>query len=361
MYTELYKNIVRPKLFALDPEEAHDKATRLLEKISRSPLLCAMLGAVFTVRDRRLERVRMGLTFRNPVGLAAGFSKYGVGLPALEAVGFGFLEIGGVTPSPQDGSPKLRMFRCEADEALINRMGFNNPGAYGLRNTLLKNRQLRIPIGINLGKGKETPLAEAANDYCDCLETLYHNGDFFVVNVSSPNTPGLRTLQNPEVLDGILGAIAAKRAWCRGNGGGRKPILVKIAPDLEFDMLDRIIECVQKNKMDGLVIANTTTSRTGLKSKHKDETGGASGRLLFKRSLTLVSRAKSLAPKLTVIGVGGIFSGQDAWYMLHQAKADLVQVYTGLVYEGPGLVHEINKEILRRLKKASYSSIEDVR
>lgn len=360
MYTTLYKTLVWPKLSRMDAEEAHDSATDLLEKISRHPLLCAILKAFLTIHNYRLTRSVMGTNFPNPVGLAAGFSKNGIGLPALRAIGFGFLELGGVTPLPQDGNPKPRMFRLEEDQALINRMGFNNFGARKLRATILDSPPSPTPIGINLGKGKDTPLENAAEDYCHCMEMLYNHTDFFVVNVSSPNTPGLRTLQNTEVLDRILKIIWVKRKMLEQTCAYRKPILVKIAPDMNMEQLDRIVECVEQNGMEGMVIGNTTTSRDGLTGKHRNETGGASGRFLFERSMKLVERAKWQAPNLTVIGVGGIFSGKDAWEMISEAGADLVQIYTGLVFEGPGLVRAINKELLRHLNNAGYNSLEDV-
>ncbi len=350
MYTTLYEKYLWPRLKLMDPENAHDLVTDKLEKISRSRLLCLAIALLLKVEDKRLERKCMGITFPNPVGLAAGFSKYGIGLPALETLGFGFLELGGITPLPQDGKPKPRMFRLEEDRALINRMGFNNPGAHTLRNTLRNTRRIRSPIAINLGKGIDTPVERAAEDYCDGLKILYEEADFFVINVSSPNTPGLRTLQDPEALNPLLREINFTRNQIVGRANLEiKPILVKIAPDIEDDKLEPIIECVMINSMQGLVLTNTTMKREGLVSENQREVGGLSGKPLRDRALTLVNKTKELAPFLTVIGVGGIFTGEDAWNMMVQAGADLVQVYTGLVYKGPGLVRRINKELLQYL------------
>lgn len=361
MYTEIYKRWLRPTLFAMDPEDAHDRATKLLEKVSRSRLLCFALKTALRVNDKRLNRTRMGITFPNPVGLAAGFSKYGIGLSALEACGFGFLELGGVTPLPQEGNQKPRMFRLEEDSALINRMGFNNPGVSGLiENT--RASFVNIPLGINIGKGKDTPLEDAHCDYESCLERLYPYADFFVINVSSPNTPGLRTLQSPEALSRILDGVETKRLTITHvYGGVRKPILVKVAPDLDLDNLDRIIKCVFTSGMDGMVVANTTTSRKGLTSKHKDEVGGLSGPPLFERCCTLVGYVKNKAPSLTVIASGGISSAEDAWRLIKYCKADLVQIYTDLVYEGPGLVREINKGLLNEMNNLGISSLESIK
>lgn len=356
----LYKKIVRPRLFKMDPEDAHNFVMNQLERVSQSRLFCRAMSTAFTVKDKRLERTRMGITFPNPVGLAAGFSKYGTGLQALEALGFGFLEIGGVTPLPQDGNPKPRMFRLEEDFALINRMGFNNPGFLALLQTLRYGGALNVPLAINIGKGKETPLEHSEKDYCECLERLYHHADFFVLNVSSPNTPGLRTLQTPEALDRILGAVERTRLGLFFESRIKKPVLVKVAPDLDEDQLKKIVEIAVNREMDGLIVANTTMTRVGLKSKNQIETGGLSGPPLFERALKLVSLVKELAPELTVIASGGISTSADAWYMLDQAKADLVQIYTALVFEGPGVVREINRGILSRIRHSGLSSIEDV-
>lgn len=361
MYTEIYERWLRPKLFTMDPEDAHNRATEILEKVSRSRLLCFGLKTALQIKDKRLVRTRMGITFPNPVGLAAGFSKYGTGLPALKACGFGFLELGGVTPLPQDGNPQPRMFRLEEDYALINRMGLNNPGIEGLKNNLASSGALDIPIGINIGKGKDTSLERAEDDYCACLERLYTDADFFVLNISSPNTPGLRTLQNPEVLNRMLKAIMIKRMELSLRHRDRKPILVKIAPDLDLDMLDEIIRCVIQNGMNGMVVANTTTSRKGLTGKYKDEAGGLSGRLLFERCCTLVGYVKDKAPNLTVIASGGIFSAADAWRLIKYCKADLLQIYAGLVYKGPGLVREINKGLLNEMNNLGISSLENIK
>lgn len=348
MYTALYRLAVRPFLFKMDPEDAHTKALALLEKVSRSKTLSALVTRLFAVQNKRLERNVMGITFPNPVGLAAGFLKEVVGLEALEAIGFGFLELGTFTPFPQEGNPRPRMFRLPEDLAIINRMGFNNTGAIAAGKALREGGVLKIPVGVSLGKGKETPIENAANDYCFGLAKLYSHADFFVLNVSSPNTPNLRLLQKKEALNGILQPVSERRKErCEKFGQPFKPILLKIAPDVLFEELKVISECVAKNGLNGLVVANTTVTRFGLKNQNRSEPGGLSGKPLFVRSLELVDKAKNLLPDLTIIGSGGIMNREDASNLL-EAGADLIQIYTGLVYNGPGLIREINTELLRQ-------------
>lgn len=330
----------------MDPESAHYTVTgglRLFSKIWGSK---GLMKSIYTVRDPRLEREIFGLKFKNPVGLAAGFDKNGEYIEEMARFGFGFIEIGTVTPRPQPGNDKPRMFRLIPDGALINRMGFNNQGADVAAGRLknLKNRE-DILIGGNIGKNKMTPNAEAVNDYIYCFKTLYDYVDYFVVNVSSPNTPGLRDLQEKEPLKNILNTLQELNT----KRPKAKPILLKIAPDLTDSQLDDIVEIVQETHIAGVIATNTTISREGLQSEPRlvKEMGGVSGKPLTARSTEII---RYLATKsnhsFPIIGVGGIHSAEDAVEKL-EAGASLVQIYTGFIYEGPGLIGKICKGILK--------------
>jgi dihydroorotate dehydrogenase len=302
---------------------------------------------IFRLKDSRLEREVFGLKFDNPVGLAAGFDKDAKLFDELASFGFGFVEIGTVTPLPQDGNPKPRLFRLKDDNGLINRMGFNNQGIEALV-ARLRRKKSDIIIGGNIGKNKDTPNTEAANDYGICFEKLFTYVDYFAVNVSSPNTPGLRHLQEKEPLTTLLNSLQE----LNDKKDKRKPILLKIAPDLTNEQLDDIIAIVADTKIDGVIATNTTIDRSGLKTaKNKVDaigSGGLSGKPVGLRSTQLI---KYLADKsnraFPIIGVGGIHSAEDALEKL-DAGATLLQVYTGFIYEGPSLVKRINKAILKR-------------
>ncbi|MDR2272429.1 MAG: quinone-dependent dihydroorotate dehydrogenase [Sphingobacterium sp.] len=341
----MYK-LVKPIFFTMNPEMAHHKVTSGLNVFSKIWGAKQLLNAIFTVEDPRLEREVFGLKFKNPVGLAAGFDKNAEYISDMTNLGFGFIEIGTVTPKPQPGNDKPRMFRLVPDEALINRMGFNNQGA-DVAATRLKNLKDRkgLLIGGNIGKNKITPNEEAVNDYIYCFNALFDYVDYFVVNVSSPNTPGLRDLQEKEPLKNILNTLQdlnkAKPA--------PKPILLKIAPDLTDSQLDDIVEIVMETQIAGVIATNTTISREGLKSQEelKQEAGGVSGRPLTKRSTEVIRYLSEKSNKaFPIIGVGGIHSAKDAIEKL-DAGASLIQVYTGFIYEGPGLVANICKGILQ--------------
>lgn len=340
--------LIKPLLFRFDPEKVHYFVTRNLKRINRFPGGAALSRAVWDMQDARLEKEVFGLKFKNPVGLAAGFDKNAELIGEMAGLGFGFVEIGTVTPLPQPGNPKPRMFRLPADSALINRMGFNNLGvdvaaeriaAYRRR---AKKAQAGLIIGGNIGKNKVTPNEDAVSDYIKCFDRLFDVVDYFVVNVSSPNTPGLRALQEKEPLMRILNSLQQRN---KKNGVSR-PILLKISPDLTNEQLDDIVEIVQQTGIAGVIATNTTISREGLTSKFKDETGGLSGKPLAKRSTEVI---RYLADKsnhsFPVIGVGGIHSPEDAIEKL-EAGASLIQLYTGFIYEGPGLIRRINKKIL---------------
>lgn len=339
----MYKAIIKPLLFKIDPEKAHEFTFEFLKSVNKLPGVAQLLEKRYKIEDRSLEREVFGLKFKNPVGLAAGFDKNAVLYKELDKMGFGFIEIGTVTPKPQPGNEKKRLFRLPEDKALINRMGFNNEGVEAAVNRLRKNTG-KVLIGGNIGKNKNTPNEKAAYDYLICFDALFDHVDYFVVNVSSPNTPNLRALQDKEPLTRLLLRLQKRNS----EKSISKPILLKIAPDLtDLQLLD-IIEIVSDTKIAGVIATNTTISREGLKSDKKDEVGGLSGKPLKDRSTAVI---RFLAEKsnraFPIIGVGGIHSADDALEKL-KAGASLVQLYTGFVYEGPGLVKAINKAILAR-------------
>lgn len=341
----MYK-LVKPLFFQMNPEQAHNNVTAGLKVFTKIWGSNAILKSLYTVEDPRLQRTVFGLTFKNPVGLAAGFDKNADYIEQMSKLGFGFIEIGTVTPRPQPGNDKPRMFRLVDDEALINRMGFNNQGADVAAGRLkhLKDKN-GVIIGGNIGKNKVTPNEEAVNDYIYCFHSLFDYVDYFVVNVSSPNTPGLRDLQEKEPLKHILNTLQELNM----AKSSPKPILLKIAPDLTDSQLDDIVEIVQDTKIAGVIATNTTISREGLKSDPNlvNETGGVSGKPLTKRSTEVIKYLSDKSNKaFPIIGVGGIHSAADAIEKLN-AGASLVQVYTGFIYQGPGLVAEICKGILK--------------
>ena len=337
----MYTFILRPLLFLFDPEKVHHftfKMIRILTKIGFG----FVFRSLWQVNSPKLEREVFGLTFKNPVGLAAGFDKDAKLYKELDNVGFGFIEIGTVTPKPQEGNPKKRLFRLKADQAIINRMGFNNGGVQAALERLKKNKN--VLIGGNIGKNKVTPNDQALKDYIICFNTLFDEVDYFVVNVSSPNTPGLRELQDKEPLTALLNALQDENT----KQDIQKPILLKIAPDLTDEQLLDIIQIVQDTKLDGVIATNTTISRDGLQDINKEEVGGLSGKPLTDRS-TLVIRFLSEKSNraFPIIGVGGIHSAKDALEKL-DAGASLIQLYTGFVYKGPQLIKNINKAILNQ-------------
>jgi dihydroorotate dehydrogenase len=317
--------------------------------ISKIPFVTSIIKAIYVVEDKRLEREVFGLKFKNPVGLAAGFDKDAKLFNELSDFGFGFIEIGTLTPKPQDGNPKKRLFRLKSDSAIINRMGFNNGGVEAAILRLKKNKG--VLIGGNIGKNKITPNENATDDYVICFEALYDYVDYFVVNVSSPNTPNLRELQEKEPLTKLLQTLQDlndQKAVTLSLSNG-KPILLKIAPDLTNEQLEDIIEIVNETKIAGVIATNTTISRDGLTSENKEEMGGLSGKPLTKRSTEVIRFLSEKSNKsFPIIGVGGIHTAEDAIEKLN-AGASLVQLYTGFIYEGPQLITDINNKILREL------------
>ncbi|MBO6880786.1 quinone-dependent dihydroorotate dehydrogenase [Winogradskyella sp.] len=338
----MYKAIIRPILFCFDPEKVHHFTFSLIRNISKIPGVKGLFKKMYLLNDKALERELFGLQFKNPVGLAAGFDKDAKLYNELANFGFGFIEIGTLTPKPQNGNPKKRLFRLKEDSAIINRMGFNNGGVQEAVERLKKNKG--VLIGGNIGKNKVTPNENAVDDYEICFNALFDYVDYFVVNVSSPNTPNLRELQDKEPLTQLLKALQVLN-FKKANS---KPILLKIAPDLTDDQLLDIIDIVKTTKIDGVISTNTTISRKGLLSDNKTEVGGLSGKPLTQRSTEVIRFLAEKSNKaFPIIGVGGIHSAEDALEKL-EAGADLVQLYTGFVYEGPRLIKEINKAILKK-------------
>ncbi len=332
----MYKNIIRPILFKFDPEKVHHFTFSFLKNFG----FLAKLFFPRPIEDKRLEREVFGLKFKNPVGLAAGFDKDAKLYKELSDLGFGFVEIGTLTPKAQPGNDKKRLFRLIEDSGIINRMGFNNDGVDAAVERLNKNKN--ILIGGNIGKNKITPNENAADDYKICFEKLFDYVDYFVVNVSSPNTPNLRELQDKEPLTKLLCELQKLNSEKQNP----KPILLKIAPDLSDEQLLDIIDIVKETKIAGVIATNTTLSRENLVSENKKETGGLSGKPLTERSTEVISFLSEKSNKaFPIIGVGGIHSAKDAIEKLN-AGASLVQLYTGFIYEGSSLIKKINEEIL---------------
>jgi dihydroorotate dehydrogenase len=377
---DLYRAVIRPVLFSglkTDPEWMHHQTLRLLGWLDQtsdqfpSNHIQARLHQAFSLNDSRLEQTLWGLSFANPLGLAAGFDKDGVASGLWSHFGFGFAELGTVTFHAQPGNPQPRLFRLLPDQAALNRMGFNNQGAavlaehlktrWGLAtvNHLNQSRSpYPCPLGINLGKSKITPLESAAEDYLASFRLLQTLGDYFVVNVSSPNTPGLRSLQAAEQLAPILAALQQENQGC-------KPLLVKIAPDLEWDDIRAILELAKTHHLAGIIATNTTIRRDNLKTTIleatgkpiQEEAGGISGAPLRQRSTDVIRFIwKETQGKLPIIGVGGIFTAEDAWEKI-TAGASLLQVYTGWIYEGPGMVRRVMTGLLEKLQAAGLERL----
>ncbi len=343
----VYKFFVRPLFFLFDPETIHHFSFRLLAIGSYIPLLRPLLRLFYSTKYPALQKEMLGLTFPSPVGLAAGFDKDALVVDELSDLGFGFIEIGTVTPKPQPGNDKPRLFRLPKDKGIINRMGFNNKGVKAAAERLRK-RKSDVIIGGNIGKNKVTPNDEAVNDYLACFDELYDVVDYFVVNVSSPNTPNLRELQDKEPLKALLERIQERN----NTKPVRRPVLLKIAPDLTESQIDDIVEIVGEVRLDGLIATNTTISRQGLETPEEEVeaigAGGLSGKPVFDRSTEVIRYLREkLGPSYPIIGVGGIMKPGDALRKL-EAGASLIQIYTGFVYEGPGFVKRINKYLSKQ-------------
>jgi dihydroorotate dehydrogenase len=343
----VYKNLVKPLLFNLDAERAHHLVFDNLRRAARVPGTKALLRTLYNFQDSRLEREVFGLKFPNPVGLAAGFDKNAALTDELATIGFGFVEIGTVTPRPQPGNPQPRLFRLPQDEALVNRMGFNNDGAAVVAARLARRRNRQLIIGGNIGKNKDTPNERAAEDYVSCFDALAEVVDYFVVNVSSPNTPNLRQLQEKKPLIELLQQVQARNL----ARAVPRPLLLKIAPDLTDSQLDDILEIARETNLSGLVATNTTISRDNLSTEPSYVAnlgaGGLSGKPLRARATEVIRYLHRKSDGgLPIIGIGGIHSAADAKEKL-DAGASLIQLYTGFIYEGPALVSRINRSLVQ--------------
>lgn len=354
----MYRQVLKPLLFRLDAEDAHHLTIGALHLASRLPGWPSLARQLTAPGDPRLAQTLWGQDFSSPVGLAAGLDKNGVATPAFAALGFGFLEVGTVTPVQQAGNDRPRLFRLPADEALINRMGFNNAGASALH-THLSAAPSPAPVWVNIGKNKVTPNEEATSDYLKCVRALQDVADAFVVNVSSPNTPGLRALQAADDLKGLVQAVVQAVEAQRVRTLRRPPVLVKLAPDLHPADFEASVQAVLDAGAGGLIVSNTTLSRDGLTHPHAKETGGLSGKPLTQRSTELVRDAYRLTRgRIPIVGVGGIFTAEDAYDKI-RAGADLVEVYSALIYEGPGLVRRLNVGLSELLRKDGLRNVSE--
>ena len=374
----LYRQL-RPFLFAGNAEKVHERMLSSVEFISKIPGMLPLLRKVFFEENPLLHTQLFDNVIDNPIGLAAGFDKDGRIHPALFALGFGFVEIGTVTPHPQKGNPRPRLFRLPEDQAVINRMGFNNQGAWKMAERLVA-KTLKIKsadadlfevsgdypanissgmLGINIGKNKDTTLENATDDYVSALSTLHPFADYFTLNISSPNTKDLRNMQEKEALRILLDSVCARRDELDRNHSRNTPLLVKLAPDLDEDALKNSVRVMQEFSIQGVIATNTTVARPVLKSKYRTETGGLSGKPLQKRSTEMIRTLfAELGTDIPIIGVGGIFNGADAYEKI-KAGAAAVQIYTALIYEGPGLVRKVKAELADLLERDGYKSVSE--
>lgn len=360
----VYRRALRPVLFKNNAEAIHEFTLRGLNWVSRNALACDAVESFLGAPPLPVDA--LGLRFPNPIGLAAGMDKLGEAVPAWAALGFGFSELGGVTWHAQPGNPQPRVFRAIAESAIVNRMGFNNEGAVALAQQLKQwrtsNRWPRHPVGINLGKSKITPLDQAAADYANSFRTLRDLADFFVVNVSSPNTPNLRQLQDKSALDEIFAALQQANGNSKAEAREPKPILVKIAPDLSFEALDEILSLTSSRQIAGIVATNTTIARPptsdAASQRAYAEPGGLSGLPLRARSTEVIRHLyRQTKGQVPIIGVGGVFNAADAWEKI-TAGASLLQVYTGMVYEGPSLARDLVRGLRERLNELGMARLE---
>ena len=335
----VYQALVRPWLFQADPEVAHERALNLAGSLGRCRVARDAVETMFAVEDRRLRQTVFGIEFANPVGLAAGYDKNALGLELWPALGLGFVEIGSVTARAQPGTEPPRLFRQVGQRALINRMGFNNDGAEAI-SARIPPPPHRIPIGVNVGKNRDVDLARAGESYADAIRALRDRADFFVLNVSSPNTPGLRKLQDKEMLEALLAQVHEEL-----------PILLKIAPDLTFDQIDDVVALAQKHGLSGIVATNTTVDHP------TPPEGGLSGAPLRARATECIRHIRRQTKgRMPVIGVGGVFTAEDAYEKI-RAGASLVEIWTGMVYEGPAITRNINRGLLRLLARDGFDNI----
>ncbi|AZS16373.1 quinone-dependent dihydroorotate dehydrogenase [Paenibacillus lutimineralis] len=356
----LYRNLGKPIFFKLDPEAAHHLVIGGLHKVAKVPGMVPVVRGMYGVPEvPELATDLFGVHFPSPIGLAAGLDKNAEAVEGFSSIGFGFMEVGTVTPKGQPGNEQPRLFRLPPDEALINRMGFNNRGAEDMAVRLAALKSRRIPVAVNIGKNKLTPNEEAHTDYEKCITTLYPQADFFVVNISSPNTPNLRNLQHGSELASLLKAVTDEMDVQAKRYGTRKSVLVKIAPDVSDEELEFMIDTIQNSGVSGLIATNTTISRDGLAHDNAKETGGLSGKPLRARSTEVVSRAYlQTGGKLPIIGSGGIFTAEDAYEKI-RAGASLVEIYTALIYEGPEINRKLHRGLRELLRRDGFSHISE--
>jgi len=356
----VYRSLVRPILFSLPPETAHEFGLHSLSLL-RPKFINDLVARRYSTPPNPITR--FGLSFRNPVGLAAGFDKNGIALQPLAALGFGFIEAGTVTYHAQPGNPRPRLFRLSEDQALINRAGFNNEGAAAFAQRVDRNRPDCV-LGVSIGKSKITPLENATEDYLASFELVYRVADYIAINVSSPNTPQLRELQQSQQLTSLLSALQARNRELQERYRKQKPIplLVKLSPDLEHSDLETVVEVMVSLQVDGIIATNTTVSRENLRTDAKQVAsfgeGGLSGKPLRNRSTKMIAQLFQLTGgRIPVIGVGGIFTAEDAWEKI-AAGASLVQLYTGLIYQGPGIAQQINEGLARILAREGFANVD---
>tara|TARA_B100001123_G_scaffold445718_1_gene598044 strand:+ start:86 stop:1201 length:1116 start_codon:yes stop_codon:yes gene_type:complete len=362
----LYRKILRPAVFLQDSEKAHSRFLSLLSMVSKSRFLSSIFGNLYGSPELPVRL--FGIDFPNPLGIAAGMDKNGDAVPAWQSIGFGFSEIGGVTLHDQIGNPRPRMFRATAERALVNRMGFNNIGAELVYDKLSYWKEKSLwpgaPIGINLGKSKITALKDAPRDYSGSIKILWDHADFFVINVSSPNTEGLRDLQQPKYLDSIFKECQKVNQECSEfRGKDLKPLMIKIAPELDENQLQSIIELVPKNNIQGLIATNTTTHRPETTDKNSKsiykQNGGLSGLPLRDRSTEMIRKIYKMTDgKVPIVGVGGVFTANDAWDKI-TAGASLIQLYTGLVFQGPGIARNIVTGLAKKVRYSGFKNISE--
>ena len=370
---------LRPLLFSINPETSHEMMLEIVSSISKIPGLIPFLGRQFGEEYPVLQTQLFGVSLQNSIGLAAGFDKDGRIHPALFAIGFGIVEIGTVTPNPQSGNSRPRLFRLTEDGALINRLGFNNHGAQEMAKLLVSVPNPIMPkcfdisdsnsgfpakvssgmLGINIGKNKDTLLEKASDDYVSCLSMLHPYADYFTLNISSPNTEDLRNLQEKDALRVLLDSVCACRDKLDQNHSRKTPLLVKLSPDMDETALESSIRVMKEFSIQGVIVANTTVKRPELKSKQRNESGGLSGKPLQKRSTEMIRNVfQKLGTEMPIIGVGGIFSGADAYDKI-RAGASAVQIYTALIYEGPGQVRKVKRELAKLLNEDGFTSVSD--
>jgi len=353
----MYKQILRPLLFRFDPEFIHEITVEWLSRAGKLPPVVALLKKIYGNRAADLPLEVMGIQFPSPVGLAAGLDKDARCISALSSFGFGHLELGTVTPKPQPGNPVPRLFRIPEHQAIINRMGFNSGGIHPFLQNVASTKKT-VPLGINLGKNAITPIEQAADDYISGLRQLYLYADYFAINISSPNTKNLRDLQSDEALDGLLEKIMRTRDELATEFKRKVPVAVKIAPDVENNNIPSLAGLLIRHRVDGVIATNTTIDHSSVAgSKHAEETGGLSGKPLKDRANEVTARLyQELQGKLPIIGVGGIFTAEDAWQRL-VAGAEMVQIYTGFIYNGPGAVADIVNGLAKRVTDAGETSL----